>query len=123
MISAVRRQAQETRPRNERVTSEERAGDEGGATDPARDDPRDDGVADGANGRRYLVGAGVTVTAFAGIAGFVLGANSPADATTVLGVIALPVTPVSLAVYGILLAGTVVTGLFGLVVLASRLES
>lgn len=76
----------------------------------------------GTSGRRYLVGAGVAVTLFAATAGVVLGANSPATSTTVLGVVQLPVTPVSLGLYGLVLGGTLVATLFGLVTLASRLE-
>lgn len=83
------------------------------------DDPAGDGTA---TGRWYLVGAGVVVTLFAGTTGFVLGSNSPASSATFLGVLTVPVTPVSLAAYGVVLAGTIVAGLFGLVVLASRLE-
>lgn len=74
------------------------------------------------SGRRYLIGAAVTVVLFAGVAGVVLGSNSPASSATFLGVLALPVTPLALGLYGVLLAGTVVTTLFGLVTVASRLE-
>ena len=64
----------------------------------------------------------MAVTLFAATAGVVLGANSPAASTTVLGVLRLPVTPVSLGLYGLVLGGTIVAALFGLVTLASRLE-
>jgi hypothetical protein len=74
------------------------------------------------NGRRYLIGAAVTVVLFAAFAGYTLGANSPAETTTVLGAITLPVTPWALAGYGAVLAGSLVTLLFGLVSLASRLD-
>jgi hypothetical protein len=76
----------------------------------------------GTNGRRSLVGAGVVATLFAGIAGVVLGANSSATSTTVLCVVRLPVTSVSPGLYGLVLGGTLVASLFGLVTLASRLE-
>jgi hypothetical protein len=91
-------------------------------TGRAGDDATPGGITDGGNARRYLLGAAVTVVAFAGIAGYTLGSNSPAESTTVLGVLTLPVTSLSLAAYGVVLAGTVVTVLFGLVTLASRID-
>lgn len=75
------------------------------------------------SGRKYLVGAGVTVICFVGITGFVLGTNSPAETARLFGVIELPVTPLSLGMAGVVLASLVVLALFGLVTVATRRET
>ena len=85
--------------------------------DPVADRPTETGT-----GRRYLLGAGGVVTLFIGLTGYVLGLNSPMASAQLFGVLTVPVTPVSLAAYGLLLGGTLLTALFGLVALASRLE-
>ena len=89
-------------------------------SDAGRDSPG--AVEPGDDGRPYLIGAAVTVVAFAGVAGYTLGSNSPAETATLASVLTLPVSGLSLAAYGVGLAGLVVGLLFGLVSLASRLD-
>ena len=83
---------------------------------------RPDEIQPGGNGRRYLLGAAATVVVFAGIAGYTLGSNSPAETAKLLGVLVLPVNGFSLAAYGVGLAGAVVTGIFAVVRLLSRFD-
>lgn len=75
-----------------------------------------------ASGRRYLIGAGVTVVLFATFTGYTLGSNSPASSARFASLVTVPVTGWSLALYGALLSGLVVVTLFGLVVLASQYD-
>ncbi|MEZ3142922.1 hypothetical protein [Halobaculum sp. MBLA0143] len=83
---------------------------------------RPDEIQPGGNGRRYLLGAAATVVVFAGIAGYTLGSNSPAETVRLLSVLVLPVSGLSLAAYGVALAGVVVTGLFTVVRVLSRFD-
>ena len=91
-------------------------------TDETERPRRPDEIEPGGDGRRYLVGAAVTVGAFAGVAGYTLGSNSPAETVRLLGVLVVPVSGPSLAAYGVGLAGVVVTGIFGVVRLLSRFD-
>lgn len=74
------------------------------------------------SGRRYLIGAGLTVVLFATFTGYTLGSNSPASSARFASLVTVPVTRWSLALYGTILSGLVVVTLFGLVTLASRYD-
>jgi hypothetical protein len=79
---------------------------------------------DSTDGRRIFVVVGVTVVFLAGLLGFFVGANGAdvAPAISVLGVFSLPTTPVTMTLYGMVLAVVSLAGLFGLVTLASRFD-
>jgi Zn-dependent membrane protease YugP len=80
---------------------------------------------DSADGRRIFLVIAVSVVLIAGGIGFFVGANgaSVAPTITLLGGFALPTTPLTMSVYGILLAGVSLAVLFGLVTLASRFDT
>ncbi|AUV81880.1 hypothetical protein C2R22_09645 [Salinigranum rubrum] len=79
---------------------------------------------DSTDGRRVFLVVAVTVVLIAGGIGFFVGANgaSVAPTITLFGGLVLPTTPVTMAVYGMLLAVVSLGVLFGLVTLASRFE-
>jgi hypothetical protein len=72
--------------------------------------------------RRYLYGAAATVVVFAGIAGYTLGANSPVDTARLASTVTLPVSGLSLAAYGVVFAGLLVVGIFGVVRFLSQFD-
>jgi len=80
------------------------------------------GVPPGGDGRRYLYGAAATVVAFAGLAGYTLGANSPVDSARLASTVTLPVSGLSLAAYGVVFAGLLVVGIFGVVRLLAQFD-
>lgn len=79
---------------------------------------------DSTDGRRIFLVIAVTVVLLAGGLGFVVGSNgaSVAPTITVLGRFALPTTPVTMTVYGMVLALVSLVALFGLVTLASQFD-
>lgn len=80
---------------------------------------------DSTDGRRVFLVIAVSVVLIAGGLGFVVGANgaSVAPTITVLGRFALPTTPATMTVYGMLLAAVSLAALFGLVTVASRFDT
>ena len=79
---------------------------------------------DSTSSRRVFVVIGVTVVAVAGVLGFFVGSNGAAVAPTipVAGGFALPTTPVTMTLYGMVLAAASLAGLFGLVTFVSRFD-
>lgn len=75
-------------------------------------------------GRRVLLTVGGIVVLLAGVIGFFVGSNSAESSSTfeVFGTVALPASPASGALYGMLLAGVVMGGLFAAVQFASRYD-
>ena len=91
----------------------------------------DDGVTDGATdtsgdpglGRRILLTVGATVILLSGGIGWLVGSNGAIETAAVLGTgLTIPVTPGSVALYGLAVSAAILGVLFGLVELASRLE-
>lgn len=84
-------------------------------------EPRD---GDGQTGRRLLLVLGGIVVLLAGVVGFFVGSNSAESSPTfeVFSTLVLPTTPLSVALYGMLLAGLVMGGLFAAVEVASRYD-
>lgn len=78
-----------------------------------------------ATGRRILLGVGAVVVVLAALIGLFAGANGATEVPeiTAFGLVTLPTTPLTLALYGALLATLVLCGLFGLVVVASRFDA
>jgi Zn-dependent membrane protease YugP len=76
------------------------------------------------DGRRVFVVVAASVVALAGIIGFFVGSNGAEVAPTisVFGLLALPTTPATLTLYGMVLAAVALGVLFGLVTLASRFD-
>jgi ribose/xylose/arabinose/galactoside ABC-type transport system permease subunit len=79
---------------------------------------------DSTDGRRIFAVIAVVVVLLAGVLGFFVGSNGAdvAPAVSVLGLFALPTTPVTMTLYGMVLAAGSLVGLFGLVTLASRFD-
>jgi hypothetical protein len=79
---------------------------------------------DSTSGRRVFVVVAVTVVAIAGVLGFFVGANGAAVAPTIpiAGGFALPTTPATMTLYGMVLAAVSLAGLFGLATFASRFD-
>ncbi|SEO83899.1 hypothetical protein SAMN04487948_105412 [Halogranum amylolyticum] len=75
-------------------------------------------------GRQVLLVVGGVVVGLAGLIGFFIGSNSAASSPTfeVFETVALPTTPVSVALYGMLLTSIVLGGLFVAVEAASRYD-
>lgn len=74
-------------------------------------------------GRRILLGVGAIVVALSGGIGWLVGSNGALETAAVLGTgFTIPVTPGTVALYGIAVSTAILGGLFGLVELASRLE-
>jgi len=72
-------------------------------------------------GEKVVVQIYVIIVALAGVMGFVLGAIRPEDLQPALfGVIALPPTPLGVALYGVVTIGVGLGVLLGLVVYVSR---
>ncbi|CCC40770.1 hypothetical protein [Haloquadratum walsbyi] len=77
-------------------------------------------------GRRILLTLGGTVIILSAGIGWIVGSNA---AQTVARIkilntpVAIPITPLSLSLYGILVSSLFITVLFGLVLIASRIES
>lgn len=80
---------------------------------------------DDRTGKRILVAVGGIVVLLAGLVGFFVGSNSAESSPTfeVFGSVVLPTTPVSVALYGMLLAGLLLGGLFAAVAVASRYDT
>ena len=75
-------------------------------------------------GRRILLTVGAIVVVLSGGIGWLVGSNGALETAAVLGTgFTIPVTPVTVAAYGLVVSTAVLGGLFGLVELASRLES
>lgn len=81
-------------------------------------------MSDDSLGRRILLFIGGAVVSLAGLVGFFVGANgaSVRRSIEIFGLVTIPTTPATLATYGILLSATLITVLYGLVEVASRLE-
>ncbi len=76
-------------------------------------------------GRRILLALGGVGVVIGGLLGFVVGANS-ADETgeiTVGGLLAVPITPGAMTLYGMVVVAVVLGALFGLISLASRFDT
>jgi hypothetical protein len=76
-------------------------------------------------GRRILLSVGVVVVALAGVVGFFVGSSDATSASTVAvfgGLMAVPLTPLSMALFAAVVATVVLSTLFGLVALASRYD-
>lgn len=76
-------------------------------------------------GRSILVAVGVCVVAVSGLVGFFIGSNGAEAVPEVAllgGLLVVPTTPWAMSLYGVVLSGTILVCLFGLVELASRLE-
>ncbi|WP_254271694.1 DUF7520 family protein [Haloarcula marina] len=75
----------------------------------------------GIDGEKVVVWLYLIIVALAGVMGFVLGNIRPADLEPELfGFIALPPTPVGVAIYGLVTVGVGLGILLGLVVFISR---
>ena len=76
------------------------------------------------DGRRVFLVVAASVVALAGVIGFFVGSNGAEVAPTisVFGLLALPTTPATLTLYGMVLAAVALAVLFGLVTLASRVD-
>lgn len=75
-------------------------------------------------GRRILLAVGGIVVLLSGGIGWIVGSNGALEAAAVLGTgFTIPVTPGTVALYGVVVSTAVLGGLFGLVELASRLEA
>ena len=79
---------------------------------------------DSTDGRRIFAVIAVVVVLLAGVLGFFVGSNGAevVPAVSVLGLFTLPTTPVTMTLYGMVLAAGSLVGLFGLVTLASRFD-
>lgn len=74
-------------------------------------------------GRRILLAVGAIVVLLSGGIGWLVGSNGALETAAVLGTgFTIPVTPGTVALYGIVVSTTILGGLFGLVEFASRLE-
>ncbi|WP_224449774.1 DUF7520 family protein [Haloprofundus salilacus] len=74
-------------------------------------------------GRRILLGVGGIVVLVAGLIGLFVGENSAGASIDLLGVATLPVSPVTMALYGAVLATVALSALFAAVEFVSRLEN
>jgi hypothetical protein len=75
----------------------------------------------GRSGERVVVWLYAIIVALAGVMGFVLGSIRPEDLEPQLfGVIALPPTPLGVAIYGVVTIGVGLGILLGLVIVVSR---
>ncbi len=75
-------------------------------------------------GRRILLALGGIGVLIGGLLGFVVGANSAeAGDITVGGVLAVPITPAAMTLYGMVVVALAVAALFGLISLASRFDT
>jgi hypothetical protein len=81
-------------------------------------------VNDERTGRSVLLTLGSVVVLLAGLIGFFVGSNSAESSPTfeVFGTVALPTTPLSVTLYGMVLAAVFMAGLFGVVEFASRYD-
>lgn len=81
-------------------------------------------TADSTDGRRIFGVVAVTVVCLAGVIGFVVGSNGAtvAPAVPIVGRFSVPITPVTMTLYGMGLAALSLAGLFGLVSVASRFD-
>jgi len=97
--------------------------DEGGAESGPRGDAALQTGTPGL-GRRILLSVGALVIVISGGLGWFVGSNGQLRDAAVLGTgITVPVTPVALAAYGIVVSTVILGGLFALVELASRIEA
>jgi ABC-type hemin transport system ATPase subunit len=76
-------------------------------------------------GRRLLGWVGLAIVTTIGLVGYIVGANNAGRAATVevLWGLTLPVSGLTVALYGVVLSATALIVLFGLVELASRFDS
>lgn len=75
-------------------------------------------------GRRILLAVGGIVVVLSGGIGWIVGSNGALEVAAVLGTgFTIPVTPATVALYGVVVSTTILGVLFGLVELASRLEA
>jgi hypothetical protein len=81
-------------------------------------------VNDESSGQRLLLILAGVVVILAGVIGFFVGSNSAETSSTleVFGTVALPTTPLSVTLYGMLLAAVFMGGLFAAVEFASRYD-
>jgi hypothetical protein len=81
-------------------------------------------VNDESSGQRLLLILAGVVVLLAGVIGFFVGSNSAESSPTfeVFGTVALPTTPLSVTLYGMVLAAVVMGGLFAVVEFASRYD-
>ncbi len=78
----------------------------------------------GGLGRQILLGLGGLGVLIGGLLGFIVGANSDGiGEITVGGVIAVPLTPAAMTVYGMVVVAAALAVLFGLISLASRFDT
>lgn len=91
---------------------------DGGSASDVSGDP-DPGL-----GRRILLAVGGIVVVLSGGIGWIVGSNGALEVAAVLGTgFTIPVTPATVALYGVVVSTAILGGLFGLVELASRLEA
>ncbi|MGM0604869.1 MAG: DUF7520 family protein [Halobacteriota archaeon] len=76
-------------------------------------------------GRKILIGVGVSVVAIGGVLGGFVGAVGADQVSEIeiFGVLTVPMTPIWMALYGMIATAIVLGVLFGAVELASRYES
>ena len=81
-------------------------------------------TSDSTDGRRVFGVVAVTVVLIGGLLGFFVGSNGAEVAPTIplVGGLSLPTTPLTVTLYGMVLATLFVGALFGLVTLASRFD-
>lgn len=78
----------------------------------------------GGLGRRILLGLGGLGVLIGGLLGFIVGANSSELGTiSVGGVIAVPLTPAAMTLYGMVVVTVALGVLFGLIWFASKFDS
>ena len=76
-------------------------------------------------GRRILLALGGGCVLIGGLLGFVVGANSGGELTeiTVGGLVAVPLSPGAMTLYGMAVVAIAVSALYGLISIASRFDS
>jgi hypothetical protein len=82
-------------------------------------------VTDQNAGKRILFIVAAAVVATSGVIGFFVGSNGSVvgPEAALFGLVTVPTTPATLAAAGVVLSATMLAALFGLVELATRLES
>lgn len=86
----------------------------------------DEGTQPGVSGlgRRILLALGGIGVLIGGLLGFVVGANSTEPGEiTVGGLVAVPITPGAMTLYGMVVVAVALAALFGLISLASRFDT
>jgi hypothetical protein len=76
-------------------------------------------------GRRILLGLGAGGVLLGGLLGFFVGANGgeALGELTLFGVLTVPVSPLAMTLYGMVVVGVAVSLLYGAVSLASRFDT